>query len=122
MRDFEFNEKQIESERQERTELNEKLKKQTVSLSCSIGGAVVARDRSSAWFSNCGVHVVSSQASLLRWLKLNLSEAFIAWAHLKALRVHTEAILTYGLPVNYRAMLIKVRARWRARRSERAKG
>ena len=48
------------------------------------------------------------QANILRWCKTNLSEAFIAWTHLKALRVHAESILTYGLPVNYRAMLIKV--------------
>lgn len=43
MRDFEFNEKQIESERQERTELNEKLKKQTVCFGCRAGAAGVAR-------------------------------------------------------------------------------
>ncbi|XP_078503928.1 V-type proton ATPase subunit C 2 [Lissotriton helveticus] len=44
---------------------------------------------------------------LLRWLKVNFSEAFIAWIHMKALRVFVESVLRYGLPVNFQAMLLQ---------------
>ncbi|GAB5570056.1 V-type proton ATPase subunit C 2 isoform X19 [Prionailurus iriomotensis] len=37
---------------------------------------------------------------LLRWLKVNFSEAFIAWIHIKALRVFVESVLRYGLPAS----------------------
>ncbi|XP_004686496.1 PREDICTED: V-type proton ATPase subunit C 2 isoform X2 [Condylura cristata] len=44
---------------------------------------------------------------LLRWLKVNFSEAFIAWIHVKALRVFVESVLRYGLPVNFQAVLLR---------------
>ncbi|KAK7124944.1 hypothetical protein R3I94_019114 [Phoxinus phoxinus] len=44
---------------------------------------------------------------LVRWLKVNFSEAFITWIHIKALRVFTESVLRYGLPVNFQAMLLQ---------------
>ncbi|XP_018429037.1 PREDICTED: V-type proton ATPase subunit C 2 [Nanorana parkeri] len=44
---------------------------------------------------------------LLRWLKVNFSEAFIAWTHIKALRVFVESVLRYGLPVNFHAMILQ---------------
>uniref|UniRef100_UPI00398E531B V-type proton ATPase subunit C 1-B-like isoform X1 n=2 Tax=Pristiophorus japonicus TaxID=55135 RepID=UPI00398E531B len=44
---------------------------------------------------------------LLRWLKVNFSEAYIAWIHIKALRVFVESVLRYGLPVNFQAMLLQ---------------
>ncbi|XP_043935222.1 V-type proton ATPase subunit C 2 isoform X1 [Protopterus annectens] len=44
---------------------------------------------------------------LLRWLKVNFSETFIAWIHVKALRVFIESVLRYGLPVNFQAMLLQ---------------
>uniref|UniRef100_A0A8C2JJZ4 V-type proton ATPase subunit C n=1 Tax=Cyprinus carpio TaxID=7962 RepID=A0A8C2JJZ4_CYPCA len=40
-------------------------------------------------------------------LIINFSEAFIAWIHIKALRVFTESVLRYGLPVNFQAMLLQ---------------
>ncbi|XP_068608401.1 V-type proton ATPase subunit C 1-B-like [Brachionichthys hirsutus] len=43
----------------------------------------------------------------VRWLKVNFSEAFIAWIHLKALRVFVESTLRYGIPVNYQALLLQ---------------
>eukprot|EP00918_Siedleckia_nematoides_P097955 GHVU01214546.1.p1 GENE.GHVU01214546.1~~GHVU01214546.1.p1 ORF type:complete len:386 (-),score=48.40 GHVU01214546.1:1514-2671(-) len=43
---------------------------------------------------------------LVRWLKVNFSEAFSAWIHVKALRVFVESVLRYGLPVNFQAMLL----------------
>ncbi|XP_036288465.1 V-type proton ATPase subunit C 2 isoform X2 [Pipistrellus kuhlii] len=47
------------------------------------------------------------EGPLLRWLKVNFSEAFIAWVHLKALRVFVESVLRYGLPVNFQAVLLQ---------------
>lgn len=49
----------------------------------------------------------SLQGPLLRWLKVNFSEAFIAWIHIKALRVFVESVLRYGLPVNFQAVLLQ---------------
>ncbi|XP_048660772.1 V-type proton ATPase subunit C 2 isoform X5 [Marmota marmota marmota] len=47
------------------------------------------------------------QGPLLRWLKVNFSEAFVAWIHIKALRVFVESVLRYGLPVNFQAVLLQ---------------
>jgi len=44
--------------------------------------------------------------NLVRWCKTNFSEAFIAWIHLKAIRVFVESVLRYGLPTNFQAMLL----------------
>lgn len=50
----------------------------------------------------------SRQLSVLfRWLKINFSECFVAWIHVKALRVFVESVLRYGLPVNFQAMLLQ---------------
>jgi len=43
---------------------------------------------------------------LVRWLKVNFSETFCAWIHVKALRVFVESVLRYGLPVNFQAILL----------------
>lgn len=34
-----------------------------------------------------------SQGIFVRWLKVNFSEVFVAWIHLKALRVFVESVL-----------------------------
>ena len=39
------------------------------------------------------LYPLSSQGPLVRWLKVNFSEAFIAWIHIKALRVFVESVL-----------------------------
>ncbi|KAK8775319.1 hypothetical protein V5799_031335 [Amblyomma americanum] len=44
---------------------------------------------------------------LVRWLKVNFSEAFTAWVHVKALRLFVESVLRYGLPVNFQGMLLQ---------------
>merc|ERR1712048_1286194 len=41
---------------------------------------------------------------LVRWLKVNFSEAYIAWIHIKAIRVFVESVLRFGLPVNFQGM------------------
>lgn len=43
---------------------------------------------------------------LFRWVKVNFSETFIAWIHVKALRLFVESVLRYGLPVNFLSVLI----------------
>ncbi|XP_026315908.1 V-type proton ATPase subunit C isoform X1 [Hyposmocoma kahamanoa] len=43
---------------------------------------------------------------LVRWLKVNFSECFCAWIHVKALRVFVESVLRYGLPVNFQAAVL----------------
>jgi len=43
---------------------------------------------------------------LVRWLKLNFAEAFVAWVHVKALRIYVESVMRYGLPVNFQAMVL----------------
>jgi V-type H+-transporting ATPase subunit C len=48
----------------------------------------------------------SFQGPLVRWIKVNFSEAFTAWIHVKALRVFVESVLRYGLPVNFQAVLM----------------
>ncbi|KAL7642174.1 UNVERIFIED_CONTAM: hypothetical protein RMT77_006735 [Armadillidium vulgare] len=43
---------------------------------------------------------------LVRWLKVNFSECFICWIHVKAVRVFVESVLRYGLPVNFQPILV----------------
>ncbi|XP_051813195.1 V-type proton ATPase subunit C 1-B-like [Acanthochromis polyacanthus] len=53
------------------------------------------------------VHKKEQYGIFVSWLKVNFSEVFIAWVHLKALRVFVESVLRYGLPVNYQALLLQ---------------
>lgn len=43
---------------------------------------------------------------LVRWLKVNFSECYMAWIHVKALRVFVESVLRFGLPVNFQGMIL----------------
>uniref|UniRef100_M4AVS9 V-type proton ATPase subunit C n=1 Tax=Xiphophorus maculatus TaxID=8083 RepID=M4AVS9_XIPMA len=52
------------------------------------------------------VHKKDQYGIFVRWLKVNFTQVFIAWIHLKALRVFVESVL-YGLPVNYQALLLE---------------
>ncbi|XP_040286919.1 V-type proton ATPase subunit C 2 [Bufo bufo] len=74
VREFYFNEKELQSEKDEMIKLEADKKQQ--------------------------------YGPLLRWLKVNFSEAFIAWIHIKALRVFVESVLRYGLPVNFQAVIL----------------
>eukprot|EP00906_Rhabdomonas_costata_P019855 RCo028885 len=49
--------------------------------------------------------------NLVRWLKNTFSECYIAYIHLKAIRVFVESILKYGLPPNFVAMHFQVDAK-----------
>jgi len=41
------------------------------------------------------------QSDLTRWCKVNFSEAFSAWVHLKAIRTYVESVLRFALPREY---------------------
>eukprot|EP01111_Echinosteliopsis_oligospora_P006120 TRINITY_DN20152_c0_g1_i1.p1 TRINITY_DN20152_c0_g1~~TRINITY_DN20152_c0_g1_i1.p1 ORF type:complete len:370 (-),score=116.47 TRINITY_DN20152_c0_g1_i1:48-1157(-) len=44
--------------------------------------------------------------SLVRWCKTHFAEAFVAWIHLKAIRVFVESVLRYGVPPTFKAILV----------------
>uniref|UniRef100_A0AAQ5WYH8 V-type proton ATPase subunit C n=1 Tax=Amphiprion ocellaris TaxID=80972 RepID=A0AAQ5WYH8_AMPOC len=89
VRDFQYNEEEMKADKEEMTRLSTDKKKQTASSKIN---------------DYC---YPSLQGPLVRWLKVNFSEAFIAWIHIKALRVFVESVLRYGLPVNFQAMLLQ---------------
>lgn len=65
-----------------------------LSLPGSLPGASAAPWPSPSSPSSGRGHAIHSpQGLLLRWLKVNFSEAFIAWIHIKALRVFVESVL-----------------------------
>ncbi|XP_058143856.1 V-type proton ATPase subunit C 2 isoform X1 [Dasypus novemcinctus] len=121
IREFSYDEKEIKREREEMTRLLSD-KRQQYQTSC------VALKKGSSTFPD---HMVTGtllgnpdrpaaghtdreresegegEGPLLRWLKVNFSEAFIAWIHIKALRVFVESVLRYGLPVNFQAVLLQ---------------
>ncbi|XP_037668508.1 V-type proton ATPase subunit C 2 isoform X1 [Choloepus didactylus] len=121
VREFSYDEKEIKREREEMTRLLSD-KKQQYQTSC------VALKKGSSTFPDRMVKVTllgnpdrpaaghtdreresegDGEGPLLRWLKVNFSEAFIAWIHIKALRVFVESVLRYGLPVNFQAVLLQ---------------
>jgi len=44
--------------------------------------------------------------NLLRYCKTNFAEAFVAWIHLKSIRVFVESVLRYGVPVKFLCYLM----------------
>jgi len=49
------------------------------------------------------------QGKLLMWCKTNFAEVFTIWTHLKALRVHVESILRFGLPPRNVAAIVELK-------------
>ncbi|XP_055028620.2 V-type proton ATPase subunit C 1-B [Misgurnus anguillicaudatus] len=45
--------------------------------------------------------------TFVRWLKVNFSEIFVAWIHIKVLRTFVESVLRYGLPVGFQSVLLQ---------------
>jgi len=41
------------------------------------------------------------------WLKSKFSEVMTCWMHIKAIRTFTEAVLRYGIPVNFKAIIMR---------------
>jgi len=53
------------------------------------------------------VEVDGMRTGLTRWCKTHYGEAFVAWMHIKVIRVFVESVLRYGLPVDFTAVLYK---------------
>lgn len=53
------------------------------------------------------VEVDSMCSGLARWCKTHYGEAFVAWMHVKVIRVFAESVLRYGLPVDFTSVLYK---------------
>uniref|UniRef100_A0A8D3A8T1 V-type proton ATPase subunit C n=1 Tax=Scophthalmus maximus TaxID=52904 RepID=A0A8D3A8T1_SCOMX len=117
VRDFQYNEEEMKADKEEMTRLSTDKKKQFVRLllfcisffAHFMIGENYRKETFSLFFhphSAC-LHIHNKLGPLVRWLKVNFSEAFIAWIHIKALRVFVESVLRYGLPVNFQAMLLQ---------------
>jgi len=46
-------------------------------------------------------------SELMIWLKSKFSEVMTCWMHIKAIRTFTEAVLRYGIPVNFKAIIMR---------------
>uniref|UniRef100_A0A8C6M1X1 V-type proton ATPase subunit C n=1 Tax=Nothobranchius furzeri TaxID=105023 RepID=A0A8C6M1X1_NOTFU len=100
VREFQYNEEEMKADKEEMTRLSTDKKKQffLVLLKVHYHNLII---------NNYFLSLYFLQGPLVRWLKVNFSEAFIAWIHIKALRVFVESVLRYGLPVNFQAMLLQ---------------
>ncbi|XDA73667.1 hypothetical protein R6Z07M_003877 [Ovis aries] len=121
VREFYYDEKEIKREREEMTRLlsDKKQQYQTSCVALKKGSSTLPDhkvkvtplgnpDRPAAGQSDRERESEGEgEGPLLRWLKVNFSEAFIAWIHIKALRVFVESVLRYGLPVNFQAVLLR---------------
>src|SRR6266550_2683138 len=50
------------------------------------------------------------QTELLRLSRVNFSESFQVFVHLKVLRLFVESVLRYGLPAQYTGIVVKVKS------------
>ncbi|KFU90777.1 V-type proton ATPase subunit C 2, partial [Chaetura pelagica] len=120
VREFYFDEKELKCEKEELMKLASDKKQQYFLINWEpLAACLRTISTAHEGFSggSCGAASHSkgitiplclfSQGPLLRWLKVNFSEAFVAWIHVKALRVFVESVLRYGLPVNFQAMLLQ---------------
>ncbi|NXU48835.1 VATC2 ATPase, partial [Turnix velox] len=102
VREFYYDEKELKCEKEELMKLASD-KKQHASCSQMVptdSAELHLAQKTEPWGN-------LPRGPLLRWLKVNFSEAFVAWIHVKALRVFVESVLRYGLPVNFQAMLLQ---------------
>jgi V-type H+-transporting ATPase subunit C len=64
--------------------------------------------KSSIALEKLEVEVDGMQSALTRWCKNHFGDVFVAWMHVKVVRVFVESVLRYGLPVDFTAVLYKV--------------
>ncbi|NXJ16542.1 VATC2 ATPase, partial [Odontophorus gujanensis] len=119
VREFYFDEKELKCEKEELMKLASDKKQQYVSNTsswwllfldslCYLPLRISLRNGFMIPEDSYEIHLaLKIEGPLLRWLKVNFSEAFVAWIHVKALRVFVESVLRYGLPVNFQAMLLQ---------------
>ncbi|RKP12079.1 lysosomal H+-transporting ATPase 42kDa, V1 subunit C1, partial [Piptocephalis cylindrospora] len=55
------------------------------------------------------------QLQLSEWVKASFGDAFVAWIHLKALRVYVESVLRYGLPADFCCATIMPKPKFEAK-------
>lgn len=92
MREFSFD---LEEKRQqEMKQLSVRKKEQYVSQTSCVPAPRRAVCVVVGLFQMC---MSPPQGTFVRWLKLNFSEVFVAWIHLKALRVFVESALRSAL-------------------------
>ncbi len=101
VRDFEYDPRAIQAEREEKRKLEVQIRKQFVSVVCLVAGPFrgspllhLPPPPSSPPPSLLPPSLLH-QGPLMNWLRVNFSQAFSAWIHLKALRVFTESVLRY---------------------------
>jgi len=73
----------------------------------SAASAAADNDDPKAKLSQAENEFGEAKKQLQRWIMTHYGEAFIAWMHVKTIRVFVEAVLRYGLPVDFTAALIK---------------
>ncbi len=66
--------------------------------------------RSAMALEQLQVEVDGMRSGLTRWCKTHFGETFVAWMHIKVIRVFVESVLRYGLPVDFTAVLYKAHA------------
>lgn len=59
-----------------------------------------------AKFARAEIEFEEAKNQLKRWAQTHFGEAFVAWIHIKTIRVFVEAVLLYGLPVDFVAALV----------------
>jgi V-type H+-transporting ATPase subunit C len=64
--------------------------------------------KSSMELEQLRVEVDGMKSALMRWCKNHYGDAFVAWMHIKVIRVFVESVLRYGLPVDFTSVLYKV--------------
>lgn len=81
----------MKADKEEMTRLSTDKKKQFVCIGYmdSVTGMLIHQ----FWLFLILSYMCPLQGPLVRWLKVNFSEAFIAWIHIKALRVFVESVL-----------------------------
>ena len=67
-------------------------------------------NKSSLAMEQLAVEVDGMKSALTRWCKNHYGDAYVAWVHMKVIRVFVESVLRYGLPVDFTAVLYKVHA------------
>jgi len=65
-------------------------------------------NKSSLALEQLAVEVDGMKSALTRWCKNHYGDAYVAWVHMKVIRVFVESVLRYGLPVDFTAVLYKV--------------
>jgi len=65
-------------------------------------------NKSSLAMEQLAVEVDGMKSALTRWCKNHYGDAYVAWIHMKVIRVFVESVLRYGLPVDFTAVLYKI--------------